>query len=194
MEPVVYAGLDPVTGDRVYETESTRDPKKVAQIRARLQAKVDQQRNAATNATLSHLLDQWLEAHDIDHSTRDCYVGYIERTIKPAIGDVPISKLTAQNLEKFYAQLRRCRARCNGKVFIEHRSGEEHECREIAHRRKPGRPARDWMQHHDCTEMGCKIIECRDWGTLGSLRSGSIPTDDPHLAGDADDQHALSAR
>jgi hypothetical protein len=41
---IVYAGVDPVTGKDLYLRESTRDEKKVPEIRSRLLAKVDQQR------------------------------------------------------------------------------------------------------------------------------------------------------
>jgi hypothetical protein len=42
----VYSGVDPVTGKDVYLSESTRDKKKVDEIRTRLLAKVDKQRTA----------------------------------------------------------------------------------------------------------------------------------------------------
>jgi len=77
---------------------------------------VDQQRGAATTATLGYTLDAWLEVHEVESSTLDgCYRGYVERTTKPALGEVPIPMMTARMLEQFYAQLRRYRVRCNGK-------------------------------------------------------------------------------
>jgi len=39
---------------------------------------------------------------------RDC----IRRYIRPALGNVPVGKITAKMLESFYAELRRCRVRC----------------------------------------------------------------------------------
>lgn len=90
---LVYQGVDPVTGKDSYLTESTRDEKKVPEIRSRLLAKVDRQRNAATKATLSYALDVWLEVHEADDSTPDRYRELADRTIGPALGDVPISKL-----------------------------------------------------------------------------------------------------
>jgi len=158
---LVFAGLDPVTGTRLYLSESTRDEKKISEIKTRLLAKVDQQRNAATRATLAYTIDEWLEVHEIDDSTLDTYRGYIRRTIAPALGDVPISKIKAQTLEKFYAQLRRCSVRCNGKPFIEHLSDGPHECRTIRHRRRPGRPSAKSIAEHDCESSGCTVIECK---------------------------------
>ena len=62
----VYAGVDPVTGKDSYLTESTRDEKKVPEIRTRLLAKVDRQRNATTKATLAYMLDAWIEVHEAE--------------------------------------------------------------------------------------------------------------------------------
>jgi hypothetical protein len=101
---LVYAGVDPVTGKDSYLTESTTDEKKIPEIRTRLLAQVDRQRNAATKATLAYTLDEWLQVHEADENTVDNYRGLIERTIKApaagggqALGDVPISKLGARD-------------------------------------------------------------------------------------------------
>jgi hypothetical protein len=72
-----------------------------------------------------------LPAYDamIEETTRRTYVGYIERLIKPALGSISIAKLTARNLETLYSELRRCRARCDGRPFIErHRMDGEGSC------------------------------------------------------------------
>ena len=43
----------------------------------------------------------------------------------------PIDKLSARNLETLYAELRRCRARCDGRPYIEHHQDDgEHDCAE----------------------------------------------------------------
>jgi hypothetical protein len=47
---IVYAGVDPVTGKDLYLRESTRDEKKVPEIRSRLLAKLDQQRRDERHA------------------------------------------------------------------------------------------------------------------------------------------------
>src|SRR4051812_35210899 len=154
-------GVDPVTGKDLYLRESTRDEKKVPEIRSRLLAKVDQQRSAATNATLAYTIDAWLSVHEVDETTLGNYRSYVERTIKPALGNVPISKLKAQTLELFYAQLRKCSERCNGKPYIEHRSAGPHDCRTVRHRRKPGRPSARSVAEHDCEVAGCTVVEMR---------------------------------
>ena len=83
---------------------------------ARLQTEVDGQRSAQSSVTLGYTLDEWLKTVEVEDSTRDGYVGYIERNIRPALGAVPISKLSTRTLETFYAELRRCRVHgCDGR-------------------------------------------------------------------------------
>jgi integrase len=72
---------------------------------------------------------EWLRAAELEDTTRRTYVGYIERTIIPELGPVPADKLTALTLERFFAELRRCRARCDGRPFVErHAADGEHDC------------------------------------------------------------------
>jgi integrase len=109
------------------------------------------QRTTATRVSLAYALDMWLAHHEAEQTTIDGYRGYIERTIKPALGDVPIVNLSARMLEQLYGQLRRCRGRCNGKPFVEHRVAGAHECREVRHTR---------VRAHDCAKAKCRVLEC----------------------------------
>ncbi|GEL23832.1 site-specific integrase [Pseudonocardia sulfidoxydans NBRC 16205] len=155
---VVYAGQDPVTGKRLYLTDSAPDAREAERIRRRFVGQVDEQRNVRTRVTLGKALESWLRTHEAEESTLDGYRGYIRRTIEPALGDVPIGKVTAQVLEEFYAELRRCRHRCrDGEPAVDHRTAVAHECREIRHKRKPGRPGKT---PHDCAAAGCVVVEC----------------------------------
>lgn len=142
----VFAGQDPVTGRDRYLSATVKGTDKAAHKRAertttRLQADVDKQRAPETSIPLSRVLDEWMHTVEIEETTRRTYVGYIERTVKPAIGSVGIDKLSARMLETFYASLRRCRARCSGRPFIErHRSDELHDCATagcVPHRCRP---------------------------------------------------------
>ncbi|WP_246127959.1 N-terminal phage integrase SAM-like domain-containing protein [Amycolatopsis rhizosphaerae] len=76
----------------------------------KLLAQADQQRSASTSVSLGYAIDEWLRNADIQATTRHGYVGYIERTIRPALGDAPVNKLSARMLETLYGELRRCRA------------------------------------------------------------------------------------
>jgi integrase len=158
---LVYAGVDPVTGKANYLTGSTRDERQVDSIMRRLLGDVDEQRNARTKATFGAAVDAWLRVHDAEPTTLKTYNMYARRYLKPALGDVPIGKINAQVLEDFYAQLRRCRARCNGRrPAVDHRVEGPHECRVVRHRRPPGRQTAKAVREHDCAAAGCVVIEC----------------------------------
>lgn len=97
---------------------------------------------------------------EAEENTRKGYATHARLYIKPALGKVPLNKINAQVLEELYAQLRRCRIRCNGKVPIDHRAAGEHECRVVRHRRPPGRRPANWETEHDCKAAGCVVEEC----------------------------------
>ena len=83
--------------------------------------------------TLGHLLDEWLAGHQVEATTRASNSLYVERFIRPALGDQTLSRLAQQGprpYEQLYAQLRLCRRRCRGKAFLEHRTARPHECDE----------------------------------------------------------------
>lgn len=129
----VFAGVDPVTGRDRYLSESVKGTDHAARrqadkVIARLQSEVEGERSARSSVTLGCTLDEWLQTVELEGSTRDTYVGYIERTIRPVLGPVSIAKLSTRTLETFYAELRRCRARCGGRPFVVHRAEGSHDC------------------------------------------------------------------
>jgi integrase len=131
----VYAGYDPLTGRRHYLTEIVpAGPKAAAEadrVRTRLQSQVDERRNPTTRATVNQLLDRYLEVLDVEPTTRARHEGIIRVHIRPALGHLPLAKLDGDLLDRFYAQLRRCRERCDGKSrHVKHRTQREHECDE----------------------------------------------------------------
>jgi integrase len=131
---IVYAGIDPVTGRRSYLRETIRGIDKPARRKAnsamnRLLAQVDKQRNTETSAPLAQVIDLWLQVAELEDGTREMYRGYLNRNIRPVVGHLAIKKLTARDLEKLYAELRRCRIRCDGNPFVEHKSPDAHDCK-----------------------------------------------------------------
>ncbi len=156
----VYAGVDPLTNRVIYLTETAADEKDAQRVLRRLLTQVDEQRHARTKATLSQALDSWLKVHEAEANTLAGYEANARRYIKPVLGDVAIGKITTHMLEEFYAQLRRCRARCNGRSSIEHRVAGQHECQIVRHKRPPGRPPTSGYPPHDCDTTGCRVIEC----------------------------------
>ncbi|MGH3963035.1 MAG: tyrosine-type recombinase/integrase [Pseudonocardiaceae bacterium] len=160
LQVLVYAGLDPLTGQRMYLSESTTDEAEAQRILTRLRAEVESQQQARTRATLGAALDAWLKVHEVEENTRQGYEAYIRRHIKPTLGQVPVGKVSAKMLEDLYAELRRCRARCNGRPMVDHRTEEPHECRVVRHRRPPGRPPAGGHPEHECAAVGCTVVEC----------------------------------
>jgi hypothetical protein len=90
-------------------------------------------------------MDAWLRIHEVEETTRASYEEYARVHLYPAFGDAPVGKVSARQLEEFYADLRRCVARCDGRPAIEHRSNGPHECRVVKHRRPPGPSAGRWL-------------------------------------------------
>ncbi len=60
LQVIVYAGIDPLTGERMYLRESTTDPAEAERIRTKFLSQVDDGRNAKTRATLGAVLESWL--------------------------------------------------------------------------------------------------------------------------------------
>jgi len=130
----VYAGPDPVTGRPVYLRETvpgTDDAarRKARRVLNRLVAEAEKTRQPSSAISLGQVIDEWLRVAEHEESTRETYLGYIERTIKPALGSTSIAKLSVRHLENLYAGLRRCRIRCDRKPFIEHKADSDHDCR-----------------------------------------------------------------
>ena len=158
---IVYAGKDPLTGRDLRLRESTTDEAEARSILRRLTAQVDEERHAKTNASFRTAMLTWLRTHEVEETTRASYEQYARRHLYPVFGDLPVGKVTTRMLEEFYAELRRCGARCDGRPFVEHRTDERHECRSVKHRRPPGRPPANGYPPHDCAQVGCVVVECR---------------------------------
>ncbi|MFD9736131.1 tyrosine recombinase XerC [Umezawaea sp. NPDC059074] len=151
-----------MTNKDVYLSETVKGTDKAAQKTAaktmtRLQAEVDARRSTSTAVTFSYAVDEWLRTSELEDNTRDTYVGYIERTIRPALGKVGLKKVTARSLENLYADLRRCRVRCDGKPFIEHKSTDEHDC-----------------QKSKCKPHACKPMAASTVRQIHSIISGTL--------------------
>ena len=59
---------------------------------------------ARTRTTVGELLDAWLELARADFSPKTVRetAGMIERYLRPALGDIPVNKLTAATLDRYY--------------------------------------------------------------------------------------------
>ena len=127
---VVRAGKDPITGkySKLTETCATRDV--AERVLERLVTLVEADQAPDRSATLSVLLDRWLDVAELELSTRETTVGYIRRTIRPALGDQPLRKLQhrVDLFDRLYVHLRRCNVLCDGRPRVDHKAGGEHSC------------------------------------------------------------------
>ncbi|HEX4102149.1 MAG TPA: tyrosine-type recombinase/integrase [Pseudonocardiaceae bacterium] len=158
----VYAGPDPVTGRPVYLRETVCGTDDAARRTARrtlnrLVAEAEKARRPSSVVSLGHVIDEWLRVVEHEDSTRETYLGYIERTINPALGAMSIAKLSVRHLETLYAELRRCRVRCDGKPFIEHKADGEHDC-----------------VRAKCKPHGCKPMAASTVRQIHSIISGAL--------------------
>lgn len=130
----VYAGIDPVSGERHYLTEVIPPGPQAAKLaekaRTRMLAEVDERRNARTKATVNQLLDRYFELLDAEPNTQENYESLARNHIRPLIGDLSVGRIDGELLDSFYKECRKCRAHCRGRKYIEHRTNREHECNE----------------------------------------------------------------
>ncbi len=120
-----------------------------------MQAEVNGRRTARTSVTLGFVLDEWLRTVELEDSTRETYVGYVGRTIRPTLGAVSIARLTTRTLERFYTELRRCRTFCDDRAFLVHRAEGEHECAEAGAFRMSASP---WLRQPSASYMPSSAV------------------------------------
>ena len=79
-------------------------------------------RQSDSGVTVAELLDAYVPVAGWDVSTEETNLGYIRRTIKPALGTREVRKVRGPLLDNLYARLQQCgNLACAGKPFIEHR-------------------------------------------------------------------------
>lgn len=105
-EAVVELGDDPISGKRK-QTTKLFDTKREAQAWEReRQARADSTgRVARERRTVGALLDQWLRTvarHRVKPTTYNTYEVSIRVHLKPALGDIAVTRLTAERVQRFY--------------------------------------------------------------------------------------------
>ncbi len=116
----VFAGRDPVTGKPIYLKETVKREEDVEAVRERLLAKAEAGQHPEADATVEHLIEQYLATADIEPTTRHMYAGYARRNITPTLGAKPIRQVRTRTLELLYTRLRACRTLCTGKKRTGH--------------------------------------------------------------------------
>lgn len=104
----VYLGRDPVTGKQRYASRTVRAGKRAAQ-RALANMVTDAERGLSvrTTATAGELLEAWFDQAVRDFSPKTVREtrGFIDRNLLPEIGAVPLTRLKASDLDRFYRRL-----------------------------------------------------------------------------------------
>ena len=159
----VYAGTDPLTG-REIRFRKTCKTERAAQIElGKLLAQATAGRQPDSAVTVAQLLDQYVSTAGWDVSTRESNLGYIRRTIKPAIGSTQVRKVRGPLLDTFYARLMRCgNLACTGKPFTEHRHIPDL-------RPDPADPRPEWQQAADKLRAAIQSAELAPGDALPSV-------------------------
>ena len=106
----------PITGRQNYLQGETRRTRRDAEADVeRLLAHVEADRRPGPARDRRGLLDRWTEVVDHELSTASTTAGYVRRTIRPALSDMPLRKLQhrVDILDRLYTHLRRCNRLCD---------------------------------------------------------------------------------
>ncbi|HXX90163.1 MAG TPA: site-specific integrase [Acidimicrobiales bacterium] len=107
----VALGRDPLTGNYRQVSRTVHGGKRKAhEEMARIVASAAEGRHKGTKATVGFLLDRWLkhlETLGRSPKTLEGYRSLIRTAIRPALGKIELAKLTAADLDGFYARLRK---------------------------------------------------------------------------------------
>ncbi|MFI5712924.1 tyrosine-type recombinase/integrase [Kribbella sp. NPDC051620] len=128
-------------------------------MRISLLNQVYEKRNPRTKATVNQLLDRYLVEAELEFSTRDNYVGYSKKHIRPLLGETKVGALDAGVMDSLYVELRRCRDHCKKtKGQTDHRTVREHECD-------------DRCRPHQCRPLAASTIRQIHFILQGALKA-----------------------
>ena len=102
------AGRDPMTGKAIYKNVLGKTQ---AEVKAKLKLAIEKNDSlvmATEHYTVGQWLDTWIKNYaklQVRASSYKTYQGFIENHIKPALGNVPLEKLTTMNLQRLYKHL-----------------------------------------------------------------------------------------
>ena len=102
------AGRDSVTGKAIYRNVLGKTQ---AEVKEKLKTAIEKTRVLPLKTehyTVGQWLDAWMENYaklQVRPSSHKTYQGFISNHIKPALGDLPLEKLTAMDLQRLYKHL-----------------------------------------------------------------------------------------
>jgi DNA-binding transcriptional regulator YhcF (GntR family) len=118
----VYAGKDPLTGREIRFRKTRKTEVEAQSELGKLLELARAGHQPDSDVTVAKLLDQYVPVAGWDLSTEETNLGYIRRTIKPALGSKEVRKVRGPLLDNLYTRLQRCgNLACAGKPFTEHR-------------------------------------------------------------------------
>jgi integrase len=159
----VYAGTDPLTGREIRFRKTCKTERAAQMELGKLLAMAQSGRQPDSDVTVAQLLDQYVSTAGWDVSTRESNLGYIRRTIKPALGSLQVRKVRGPILDTLYARLMRCgNLACTGKPFTEHRNIPDL-------RPDPADPRLEWEQAADRMRAAIRSGQLASGDTLPSV-------------------------
>ncbi len=102
------AGRDPVTGKAIYKNVLGKTQ---SEVKGKLKDAIEKSSSLVTSVeqyTVGQWLDAWMENYaklQVRASSYKTYQGFINNHIRPALGDMPLEKLTAMDLQQLYKHL-----------------------------------------------------------------------------------------
>jgi integrase len=108
-----------------------------------------------------------------------------------------LTTLTSQRVERFYSELRRCRVRCDGRPFLEHRRPGEHDCVRVQCRPHEYRPlaSSSVLVLHAILSGALEAAVRWDWVSINVARAARRPkVPPPHPDPPTPEQAAILAR
>jgi len=105
----VYLGRDLLTDKERYATRTVRgDRPEAERVMSELVAAADAGGHGRVGTTVGHLLERWFAEAKAGFSPKTVKEtrGYLDRTLLPGLGQVPLTKLGTVELDRFYTQLR----------------------------------------------------------------------------------------
>ena len=117
---VVFVGIDPLTHRRRYVRETRRTRAEAEKELTRLQRDVDLDKHPKSAITVAEAIEQWMAVAELEKTTRDRYEDLIRLYIAPTFGDLKVGRLNAELLERYYAQLHRCKHLCAARPPKDH--------------------------------------------------------------------------
>ena len=102
------AGRDPATGKAIYKNVLGKTQ---AEVKEKLRVAIEKSNTTPLRIeqyTVGQWLDTWMENYaklQVRASSYKTYQGFIDNHIKPALGEIPLEKLTAMDLQRLYKHL-----------------------------------------------------------------------------------------